>query len=54
VNSQANDPNMIDALQGASITGVAVRIDQRIAAISTGDGGNWRVPFHMLRRMLDI
>ena len=39
---------------GRSITGVAVRINQRTATISTGDGGNWRVPFHMLRHVLDI
>ena len=39
---------------GRSITGVAVRINQRTATIGTGDGGNWRVPFHMLRHVLDI
>ena len=39
---------------GRSITGVVVRINQRTATIATGDGGSWRVPFHMLRHVLDI
>jgi hypothetical protein len=41
---------------------VIVRINQRTATIGTGtgtgtgtaDGGTWRVPFHMLRHVLDI
>ncbi|WP_367153839.1 hypothetical protein [Methylibium sp.] len=36
------------------MTGVVVRINQRTATIGTGDGGSWRVPFHMLRHVLDI
>ena len=39
---------------GRTITGVAVRINQRTATIGTGDGGQWRVPFQMLRHVLDI
>jgi ribosomal protein L35AE/L33A len=39
---------------GRSITGVVVRINQQTATIGTGDGGKWRVPFHMLRHVLDI
>ena len=33
-----------------------LRINQRTATIGTGtaDGGTWRVPFHMLRHVLDI
>lgn len=34
---------------GRNITGVVVRINQRTATVGTGDGGKWRVPFHMLR-----
>ena len=37
-----------------SVTGVIVRINQRTATIGTGDGGTWRVPFQMLRHVLDI
>jgi len=39
---------------GRGVTGVVVRINQRTATIGTGDGGTWRVPFHMLRHVLDI
>ena len=39
---------------GRGITGVIVRINQRTATIGIGDGGTWRVPFHMLRHVLDI
>lgn len=39
---------------GRSITGVIVRINQRTATIGTSDGGTWRVPFHMLRHVLDV
>ncbi len=39
---------------GWSVTGVAVRINQRTATFGTGDGGSWRVPVHMLRHVLDI
>jgi hypothetical protein len=39
---------------GRNINGVIVRINQRTATIGTGDGGSWRVPFHMLRLVLDI
>jgi hypothetical protein len=43
-----------DDRDGRGITGVIVRINQRTATIGTGDGGTWRVPFHMLRQVLDI
>ena len=43
-----------DDRDGRGVTGVIVRINQRTATIGTGDGGNWRVPFHMLRHVLDI
>jgi len=34
---------------------VVVRINQRTATIGTGTAdGTWRVPFHMLRHVLDI
>ena len=34
--------------------GTVVRINQRTATVDTGNGHSWRVPFHMLRRVLDI
>ena len=37
-----------------AITGVVVRVNQHTATIGTGDGGSWRVPFHLLRHVLDI
>jgi hypothetical protein len=33
---------------------VIVRINQRTATLGIGDGGTWRVPFHALRRVLDV
>lgn len=51
---QQGDTVTFEDRDGRSITGVAVRINQRTATIGTGDGGSWRVPFHMLRHVLDI
>jgi hypothetical protein len=31
-----------------------VRINQRTATLGTGDGETWRVPFHVLRHVLDV
>jgi hypothetical protein len=31
-----------------------VRINQRAATVDTGNGHSWRVPFHMLRHVLDV
>lgn len=39
---------------GRVVTGVVVRVNQRTATIGTGDGTSWRVPFHLLRHVLDI
>ena len=38
----------------ATRIGEVVRINQRTATIDTGDGHTWRVPFSMLRHVLDI
>ena len=53
---QRGDTVTFDDREGRDITGVVVRINQRTATIGTGtaDGGTWRVPFHMLRHVLDI
>jgi hypothetical protein len=51
---QRGDTVTFDDRDGRGITGVIVRINQRTATIGTGDGGSWRVPFHMLRHVLDI
>lgn len=51
---QRGDTVTFEDRNGRIITGVAVRINQRTATIGTGDGGSWRVPFHMLRHVLDI
>ena len=51
---QRGDTVTFDDRDGRSINGVIVRINQRTATIGTGDGGTWRVPFHMLRHVLDI
>lgn len=34
--------------------GTVVRINQTTATVDTGNGHSWRVPFHMLRHVLDI
>jgi hypothetical protein len=34
--------------------GTVVRINQRTATVDTGNGHSWRVPFDMLRHVLDI
>jgi hypothetical protein len=51
---QRGDTATFEDREGRTITGVVVRINQRTATIGTGDGGSWRVPFHMLRHVLDI
>lgn len=53
---QRGDTVTFDDRDGRTITGVIVRMNQRTATIGTGtaDGGTWRVPFHMLRHVLDI
>ncbi len=39
---------------GRAITGVIVRINQQTATIGLADATTWRVPFDMLRQVLDI
>ncbi|MDB5818210.1 MAG: hypothetical protein JWQ11_1850 [Rhizobacter sp.] len=51
---QRGDSVTFDDRDGRAITGVIVRINQRTATLGTGEGGTWRVPFHMLRHVLDI
>jgi small-conductance mechanosensitive channel len=51
---QRGDTVTFEDRDGRGITGVVVRINQRTATIGTSDGGTWRVPFHMLRQVLDI
>ncbi len=34
--------------------GIIMRINQRTATVDTGNGHSWRVPFHMLRQIVDI
>jgi hypothetical protein len=53
---QQGDTVTFEDRDGRGITGVVVRINQRTATIGTGtaNGGTWRVPFHMLRHVLDI
>lgn len=34
--------------------GTVVRINQRTATVDTGNGHSWRVPFHLLRHVLDV
>ena len=53
---QRGDTVTFDDRDGRGVSGVIVRINQRTATIGTGtaDGGTWRVPFHMLRHVLDI
>lgn len=51
---QRGDTVTFDDRDGRNITGIIVRINQRTATLGTGDGGTWRVPFHLLRRVLDV
>ena len=53
---QRGDAVTFNDRDGRAITGVAVRINQHTVTIGTGtaEGGTWRVPFHMLRHVLDI
>ena len=53
---QRGDTVTFDDRDGRNITGMIVRVNQRTVTIGTGtaDGGTWRVPFHMLRHVLDI
>ena len=36
------------------MVGEVIRINQRTASVDTGDGRQWRVPFALLRHVLDI
>jgi hypothetical protein len=51
---QRGDTVTFDDRDGRGVTGVIVRVNQRTATIATGDGGSWRVPFHILRHVVDI
>jgi ribosomal protein L35AE/L33A len=51
---QQGDTVTFDDRDGRVITGVVVRLNRQTATIGTGDGGNWRVPFHLLRHVLDV
>ena len=51
---QRGDTVTFDDRDGRNITGVIVRMNQRTATLGTGDGQTWRVPFHMLRRLLEV
>jgi hypothetical protein len=51
---QRGDTVTFDDRDGRAVTGTIMRINQRTATIGTGDGGTWRVPFHLLRHVLDI
>ena len=51
---QRGDTVTFDDRDGRNITGVIVRINQRTATLGTGDGETWRVPFHVLRHVLDV
>ena len=52
---QRGDSVTFDSREGRAVTGVIVRFNQRTATVGTGtgDGGSWRVPFHMLHHVLD-
>ena len=51
---QRGDSATFDDREGRNVTGVVVRINQRTATLATGDGQTWRVPFHVLRHVLDV
>jgi hypothetical protein len=51
---QRGDTVTFEGRDGRGITGVVVRINQHTVTIGTGGGGTWRVPFHMLRQVLDV
>ena len=53
-NFQRGDTVTFDDRDGRGITGVIVRINQRAATIGNSDSQTWRVPFHMLRHVIDI
>ncbi|MEJ8852812.1 hypothetical protein [Variovorax rhizosphaerae] len=40
--------------EGRNVTGVIARINQRTAILGISDGETWRVPFHVLRRVLEV
>ena len=51
---QRGDTVTFEDRGGRGITGVVVRINQHTATIGIGDGTTWRVPFRMLRRVVDV
>lgn len=51
---QRGDTVTFEDRDGRGLTGVVVRINQRTATVGMGDGTTWRVPFGMLRRVVDV
>ena len=51
---QRGDSVIFEDRAGRGVTGVIVRVNQRTATIGTADRGTWRVPFDMLRHVLDV
>ena len=48
------DTVTFDDRDGRALSGVIVRINQRTATTGISDGRTWRVPFQMLRHVLDV
>lgn len=51
---QQGDTVTFDHRDGRAVTGVVVRLNRQTATVGTGDGGTWRVSFHLLRHVLDV
>ena len=51
---QRGDTVTFNDREGRNVTGVIVRMNQRTATLGTGDGTTWRVPFHVLRHVLEV
>jgi hypothetical protein len=51
---QQGDTVTFQDRDGRTVTGLVVRLNRQTASIATGDGGKWRVPFGMLRHVINI
>lgn len=51
---QPGDTVTFQDRDGRTVNGVVLRSNRHTASIGTPDGGKWRVPFDMLRHVIDI
>ena len=54
VEVRRGDKVTFDDEHGNTIAGTIVRVNQKTATVDPGDGSTWRVPFPLLRPVIDV